>query len=161
MNNLLFWEITPNLDNRARSVILDLVNATADAIDLAEFPFVQDLPKRERNRLQTVWDVWQEVKAKVEEKGLFIPVTMAASLGGVSRQRIYQLCESGTLEQIEVGKNTFITENSLMSWMESERKAGRPFSHIPEGTIGQVKFAAKVAIEVGGETRAGLEAGRK
>lgn len=116
------------------------MNATSATVDLAEFPFVAEMPKRERSRLRTVWDTFLEAKAITAEKGMLIPVSLAASLGGVSRTRIYQLCDTGALERVEFGKNGFVTESSFMTWVQSERKTGRPFSHLPDNCAGVVKM---------------------
>ena len=136
------------------------VNATAQ-IDVREFPFVAEMPRGERNELQKLWDELQEVKARVKEKGMLLPVSMAAGLGGVSRQRIHQLCEDGRLERVEIGKGSFVTEHSLTVWVESERKAGRPFSHVPETLVGQLKFSANLALEARREDAARRKASRK
>jgi len=123
------------------------VNVTAQAVDLTEFPFVADMPKRERSRLRTIWDAFAEIKAITAEKGILIPLSLAASLGGVSRTRIYQLCDSGSLERVEFGKNGYVTESSFMSWVQSERKAGRPFTHLPDSYLGAAKMAFASAKE--------------
>ena len=123
------------------------MNATLSTVDLAEFPFVVDMPKRERSRLRTVWDTFLEAKALTEEKGMLIPISLAASLGGVSRSRVYQLCDAGSLERVEFGKNCFVTESSFMTWVQSERKAGRPFKHLPEGYVAVAKMALSSAKE--------------
>ena len=117
----------------------------ATIADLAEFPFMGELPKREAKRVHSVWDKWAEIKAIIAAKGTLIPMTLAAEMGGVSKQRIYQLVEAGKLEHVKVGNLGFIAEESFMAWVSSERKTGRPLSHIPEDTVGQAKFSAKMA----------------
>ena len=92
----------------------------------AEFPFVEELPKREKSRLQKLWDHFTEVKAITAQKGLLVPVRFAANLVGVSQQRVDQLCDNGSLERVYVDGHPFVTENSLIEWAKSERKAGRP-----------------------------------
>ena len=121
------------------------MSSGATIADLAEFPFMGELPKREAKRVHSVWDKWAEVKAIIAARGTLIPVTFAAELGGVSRQRIHQLTQAGKLERVNVGDMSFISEASFMEWVKSERKTGRPLSHIPEDTISQAKFAARVA----------------
>ena len=123
------------------------MNVALSTVDLAEFPFVAEMPKRERSRLRTVWDTFLEAKALTEAKGMLIPLSLAASLGGVSKTRIYQLCDSGALERVEFGKNGFVTESSFMTWVQGERKAGRPFSHLPDTYSGMAKMALSSAKE--------------
>lgn len=106
-----------------------MVSGVAD-----EFPFVEGLPKREKSRLQKLWDHFQEVKEISAEKGILVPVRLASSLGGVSVQRIDQLCVVGKLERVYVDEHPFVTEQSLLAWARSERKSGRPCSSSTVGS---------------------------
>ncbi len=72
-------------------------------------------------------DRLKEVYRIVEEKGPLIPVTFAADVLGVSRGRIYQLIEAGTIEAVEVGRYSYVTGDSVKAYNDTERKAGRPF----------------------------------
>jgi hypothetical protein len=113
-----------------------------DTLDLGEFPFVAELPKREKRAVVTAWDMWQEAKELIAAKGNLIPLTLAADLGGVSKQRISDLVRAGRLERVALGNHVFVTESSLLSWVRSERKPGRPWP----STIGdRLKTAAKMA----------------
>jgi len=97
-------------------------------IAIAEFPFVQELPKREKGKLQTLWDRYAELRNLSEEHGMLIPCAFAAELAGVSRQRIFNLCEQGDLVSVNIGpRQRFITEASFVKWATGERKNGRPF----------------------------------
>lgn len=91
-----------------------------------EFPFVEHLPKREKTRLAILWDHFQQVKQLTDEHGILVPYTFAAELAGVSRQRIFQLVQTGDLVRVEMNGHPFITEKSFLAWAQSERKAGRP-----------------------------------
>lgn len=57
-------------------------------------------------------------------------VSVAAERAGVSRQRIYQLLEQGTLEGIQLTDDDdnpvafMVTESSLWDYMQSTRKPG-------------------------------------
>lgn len=93
---------------------------------IAEFPFVESLPKREKSRVATLWDRFQEVKALTEVHGMLVPCQLAANLLGVSHQRVCQLMEAGKLERVDFGGHPFVTENSLHEHARSERKNGRP-----------------------------------
>lgn len=92
-----------------------------------EFPFVAEVPRREKSRLTKVWDVFQELKAITEEKGMLVPARMTANLLNISHQRVMQLVETQHLERVTVDKQVFITERSIVAHASSERKAGRPF----------------------------------
>jgi hypothetical protein len=91
-----------------------------------DFPFVEQLPKREKSRLAKLWDHFTEVREASKVHGMLVPMTMAADLAGVSKQRILQIIEDGRLVRIEVNGHPFITENSFVEWAKGERKAGRP-----------------------------------
>lgn len=108
-------------------------------IEASEFPFVEELPKREKSRVMKLWDHFKEAKAIMAEKGMLVPVKLAGDIAGVSHQRILQLCQARTLERIELHGHPFITENSFVEWAKSERKAGRPFK--PQSFGEQAKSA--------------------
>lgn len=91
-----------------------------------EFPFVERLPKREKSRLQKAWDLFQEAKAAQDKHGFLVPERLAAKVAGVSQQRISQLRQAGVLLTVDIDEHPFITEDSLVEWMKSERKRGRP-----------------------------------
>lgn len=96
-----------------------------DAVAI-EFPFVDRLPKREKNRVQRAWDVVERMRVAQSEHGLLLPFMLVAKLAGVSTQRVSQLTQSGSLRVVEIDGHPFITENSLVEWVKTERKAGRP-----------------------------------
>lgn len=96
-----------------------------------DFPFVAELPKRERSKLGTLWDRFKELKAITEEKGMLLSPAFCSALLGVSRQRVYQLMEDGRMERVDVHGQTFITEESLIAWARAEHKNGRPLK-IPQ-----------------------------
>lgn len=91
-----------------------------------DFPFVAEMPKRERSKVATLWDRFNQLKAITEEKGMLLPPAFCAQLLGVSRQRIYVLMDEGRLEKIEVDSHTFVTEASFIEWCKAEHKNGRP-----------------------------------
>jgi len=93
---------------------------------LSEFTFVQELPLREKSRLQKLWDHFAEVRKIVTEHGMLVPIALAAELAGVARQRIDELVEHGQLHRVELNGKPFVTENSFVAWAKSERKDGRP-----------------------------------
>jgi len=91
---------------------------------LSEFPFVEGLPKLEKSKLQRLWDHFSEIRQITREKGVLIPQAMAAEMGGVSSQRIDQLCLAGRLHRVRVFNRPFVTETSLLAWATSERANG-------------------------------------
>lgn len=104
-----------------------------------EFPFVSELPKREKSRLQLFWDRFREVQALVERKGTIVPPVVAAELLGISRQRVHELMQGGRLERIEWRGQVFVTEHDLVEFAVAERKAGRPMGPT---TVGQAAVSA-------------------
>lgn len=94
--------------------------------EVLEMPFVQDLPKREKSKLENVWEAFEEISRVVSEKGMLIPQTFAATLLGISRQRVNELVDLGGLESHVVNGVRFVTENSVVAYAQRERKAGRP-----------------------------------
>lgn len=104
-----------------------------------EFPFVSELPKREKSRLQQFWDRFKEIKALAEQKGIMVPPFVAAELLGISRQRVHELMQDGRLERVEWRGQVFITEHDLVEYASAERKAGRPCGPT---TVGQAAVAA-------------------
>lgn len=91
-----------------------------------DFPFVGELPKRERSKVETLWDRFHRLKAITDEKGMLLPPLFCAKLLGVSRQRIYVLLDEGRLERIDIDGHTFVTEASFIEWCRAEHKSGRP-----------------------------------
>lgn len=94
--------------------------------DATEFPFVADLPKREQKKVRSVLEQWREFKVIVESKGHLIPPSTAAQIASVTRGRIYQLMDVGTLEVVRLQGHCFVTEASFTAWITSPRKDGRP-----------------------------------
>jgi len=91
-----------------------------------DFPFVAELPKREKSKLAKVWGHFQELSRISEVEGMLIPMAYAAIVLDVCRQRVYQLAEEGRLKVIEVNGHQFVTERSVVDFAATERKAGRP-----------------------------------
>ena len=100
-------------------------------ISITEFPFVASLPKRERTKLQQIWMTVQNV----QEHGLLILPSHAAELLGISRQRVSELQEQGTLESVEFLGHRMISIKSVLARAETERLKGRP----PKMTLSKQK----------------------
>jgi hypothetical protein len=114
-----------------------------NAVATLDFPFVQDLPKREKSKLANLWDHFTELRSVMAEHGALVPQSFAAELLGVSPQRINQLVTAGKLTVVPFHTGRFVTENSIVALAKSERKNGRPFK-IPE-SVGDQWRAAKRA----------------
>jgi len=94
---------------------------------ITEFPFVEELPRREKSKLAKLWDHLAAVRAITAEKGTLIPQHMAAGLLNVCKQRVCQLIDDGKLEGIEVHGVRYVTADSCEAWAKAERsKGGRP-----------------------------------
>lgn len=111
-----------------------------------DFPFVADLPKREKSKIARFWDDLEEFRAVVRERGTIVPVTLVAKILGVSRTRVYELIKSGRLEPVELDGHMYVGYNSLEAWAKAEHKVGRPLKATTTGE------AWKVALEYGRET---------
>lgn len=112
---------------------------------VSEFPFVAELPKREKSKLQNLWDHFKEVQAITEKKGTIVPPVLAAELLGVSKQRVYDLIKEGRFDVVTLRGQMFITETDLLAYAQSERKAGRP--------AGPTTYRECVKIAVGAGVR--------
>lgn len=95
-----------------------------------DFPFVQDLPKREKSKLANLWDALKASRADVDaafaSQGGIVPVGLAAQLLNVSKQRVSQLLDEGKLVAVSVHGHRFVGEDSLVALAKSDRKGGRP-----------------------------------
>jgi hypothetical protein len=61
------------------------------------------------------------------EEGGLVPLTMAATVLGMSKQRVHDLVKEGTLRAIEFGGKKWLSGKELESFVQLERKAGRPW----------------------------------
>ena len=111
-----------------------------------EFPFMQELPKREASRLAGVWDQLRELRALTEQYGQLVPLRMVHLLLDVTPTRIDQLCVAGKLLRLDVGKVAFVTEESIVALAKTERKAGRPFK-VHQPTMADCSGVAKELVK--------------
>lgn len=95
-------------------------------IEAIEFPFVNGLPKREKSRFMTFWDRYCQFVKLSEDKGRLVPAGIAGKILGVSKQRVYDLIKNGSVEAVQFEGHHYLTENSLIAYAKTERKAGRP-----------------------------------
>lgn len=119
---------------------------TAGVIDIREFPFVEELPKREKSRVAKLWDVLEELKRIQDERGPVISQALAAEALAVSRQRVSDLVAEGKLESILVGEHRFVFLDAVKQRAQSEReKGGRP----PLTKVQTLKKAWRVGSAIG------------
>ncbi len=124
----------------------------SDAATYNEFPFVEQLPKREKSKLRKLWDVIGEMSDLVEKEGMMIPAPMAAKALGISRQRLHVLVQERRLQVILFHGHHYITEKALVEFAKEERKTGRPINP-PEKFKDCVRAAFDYAKEVRQEAR--------
>jgi len=97
-----------------------------EAVAVTEFPFVESLPKREKNRVQTAWEQFRELSEITKREGMIVPQTFAAHVLGVSHSRIGQLIDAGRLSAVDVRGARWVTESSIIEWAKLEHRSGRP-----------------------------------
>ena len=115
--------------------------------DTLEFPFVERMTERKKSRWARMWEGFQTFKALQEKHGMLIPACMAADLGGVSRQRVWQLFDEGKLQRVDYGGHVYVSEASFQTWLESERHAGGKPKLDSMNFREAVKYSAKVSFE--------------
>ena len=91
-----------------------------------DFPFVETLPKREKTKLATLWDRFQEIRELTEREGPLVPVRMGSELMGVSRQRVDELIERGRLRVHGMNGHRMLFCADIIEYANAERKSGRP-----------------------------------
>lgn len=93
---------------------------------ITEFPFVGELPQREKSKLAKVWDELKELDALTEKHGNLVPYMMVGRLLNISAARVTELAKLGRLDRVELGGVVLIGTNSIVAYAQTERKAGRP-----------------------------------
>lgn len=97
------------------------------ATDTLEFPFLAELPKREKGRVAKLWDLLEEVGRIQRERGPIIPQAVAADALGISRARVAVLVDEARLESIMIGEHRFVLLSSVKERAQMEKsKGGRP-----------------------------------
>jgi len=93
---------------------------------LSDFPFVADLPKREKGKVAKLMDVMEELERVTDEKGPVIPQSLIAEVLGVSKQRVNTLLDEGRMEFHVINGTRFVFVASFREYAKQERKVGRP-----------------------------------
>jgi predicted XRE-type DNA-binding protein len=94
--------------------------------EIADFPFVKDLPKREKSKVAKIMDVIQELEAVTKEKGPVIPQALIADVLQISKQRVNDLLNEGRMEFYTINGVRFVFSSSFREFAKQERKPGRP-----------------------------------
>lgn len=116
---------------------------------VAEFPFVSAVTRKRAN--PEAWEALKALKAASQSGGAWVPAGLAAAMLGVSKERLYKLMEEGTLTGEKYHGHLFFSEDSLVSYAKSERKAGRPPK--VQTIVGSIKASLKwsAGVRKGGE----------
>jgi len=125
------------------------------------FPFLAEVPKRERPAIMDGWAELEEFQEMVRQDGAAIPVTFAAKLLNVSKQRVYELMATGRLQKIELGGHGYVTADSLVAWGKAERKVGRPAGIFNGKKVHDGVALAKAAMAYGQEVGSSCPKNRK
>lgn len=111
-----------------------------------EFPWVNELPKREKSRVSKAVDLVKEFAALQKEHGALLPAAMVAAALNVSRERVSQFIGEGRLKAVQFRGVNYIGEDALREFVKLERKVGRPCK------VREVTFAE--CMEIGKEVMA-------
>ena len=84
-----------------------------------------DLPKRKVKK--GVIDSLREFRATSAQEGGLLPFAAAAGVLGVSKQRVHDLVNEGTLRAIEQFGKNWLSANELESFVKLQRQSGRPW----------------------------------
>jgi hypothetical protein len=127
-------------------------------LTITEFPFVAEIPKREKTKVAKIWDQFQELARVQKEHGIVISQTMASKMLNISSQRVGQFLDEGRLQFVEMDGIRFVTEKSIIEFAKMERKNGRPPGRIEEaagkGNVALAQEAFRCAKEVLEEQKA-------
>lgn len=97
----------------------------SEAVNMvAEFPFVGELPKREKTRRMKLVEAIEQLEARTREKGPVIPQSLAAEILGVSRARICQLVDAGRIESFLLNGTRFLFAKSFLEFCKEDRPTG-------------------------------------
>ena len=84
-----------------------------------------DLPQRKVKK--GILDVFRNLRAITSREGGLLPFASAATVLGVSKQRVHDLVKEGTLHPIDLLGKRWLSANELESFVKVQRQAGRPW----------------------------------
>lgn len=91
-----------------------------------EFPWMQDLPKREKSKVAKAVDLVKEFTDLQRKHGALVPASMVATVLNVTRARVLQFIEEGRLPAVMFRGSWYVGEDDLRAFGKLERKVGRP-----------------------------------
>jgi hypothetical protein len=94
--------------------------------DNASAAITVDLPQRKVKK--GVLDVFRNLRAITSREGGLLPFASAATVLGVSKQRVHDLVNEGTLHPIDLLGKKWLSANELESFVKLERQSGRPWN---------------------------------
>ena len=84
-----------------------------------------ELPQRKVKK--GILDVFRNLRAITSREGGLLPFASAATVLGVSKQRVHDLVKEGTLHPIDLLGKRWLSANELESFVKLQRQAGRPW----------------------------------
>jgi hypothetical protein len=81
-----------------------------------------------RRKVKTsVFDLLRNLRKLTTEKGGLVPIAGAATILGVTKQRVHELVKEGTLHPVEFLGKKWLSGEELLSFVKLQRDAGRPW----------------------------------
>jgi hypothetical protein len=84
-----------------------------------------ELPERKVKK--SVFDFFRNLREINQREGGLVPYAGAATILGVSKQRIHDLVNEGTLRPVELFGKKWLSANELESFVKLQRQSGRPW----------------------------------
>jgi hypothetical protein len=84
-----------------------------------------ELPKRKVKK--GVLEFFRVLRETTRREGGLVPYAAAAAILGVSKQRVHDLVNEGTLRPIELYGKNWLSANELESFVKLQRLSGRPW----------------------------------
>lgn len=109
---------------------------------VASEPDLSKLPRNERVARQV-----EAMRAMMDKRGALVPLPLVAELLGVSKQRVHDIIAQGHLEKISIHGHRYVPEDSLVAYVNTERRNGRP-PKLPKSATELAKIAIRAAKEI-------------
>jgi hypothetical protein len=109
-----------------------------------ELPIMAELPRRKvRKSILDTLREFQDISSR--EHGL-VPLAVAATILGLSRQRVHDLVKEGTLVPIEAYGKKWLSGDQLKSFVQLKREPGRPWKEPSLKELWKASFEEGKAI---------------
>ena len=93
-----------------------------DDLSLSESP-----GSKPKMSLKGVIQFLREYRKTLNREGGLLPMTTAAALLGVSKQRVHELIREGTLTPVEACGKKWLSANQVEEFLKLHREPGRPW----------------------------------